>query len=336
MVLTLNNAIVPVLEYGNKEIEKINHINIAYGVDINFLMPMGVSITSIVNHNKKTNFIFYVLTDNIAALPTDKIKLLGVENVLLKIYDVDKILSIKFGDVPVNMNITKSTWYRFLLADIVSKEDRVLYIDADIICQGDISNIYALEMDYKIVAAIKDRGDIAAEQKHALQMQNEYFNAGVMLIDLFNWREFNTTQKSMEYLKNNFKLRFLDQDVLNKVLDGKINYISDVYNFFYWPEKAKKIKLPNNVVFIHFTAEKPWWIWVEHKAMPIFMNYKNLSPWKNDPLPLPNNYKQCKSMAKYCKKYKYTKSSIYWYMQYFLMKIKYKKQLICNKFKISS
>lgn len=163
MVLTLNNAIVPVLEYGNKEIEKINHINIAYGVDINFLMPMGVSITSIVNHNKKTNFIFYVLTDNIAALPTDKIKLLGVENVLLKIYDVDKILSIKFGDVPVNMNITKSTWYRFLLADIVSKEDRVLYIDADIICQGDISNIYALEMDYKIVAAIKDRGDIAAE-----------------------------------------------------------------------------------------------------------------------------------------------------------------------------
>ena len=229
----MNNAIVPVLEYGNKEIEKINHINIAYGVDINFLMPMGVSITSIVNHNKKTNFIFYVLTDNIAALPTDKIKLLGVENVLLKIYDVDKILSIKFGDVPVNMNITKSTWYRFLLADIVSKEDRVLYIDADIICQGDISNIYALEMDYKIVAAIKDRGDIAAEQKHALQMQNEYFNAGVMLIDLFNWREFNTTQKSMEYLKNNFKLRFLDQDVLNKVLDGKINYISDVYNFFY-------------------------------------------------------------------------------------------------------
>lgn len=89
-------------------------------------------------------------------------------------------------------------------------------------------------------------------------------------------------------------------------------------------------------MFIHFTAEKPWWIWVEHKAMPIFMNYKNLSPWKNDPLPLPNNYKQCKSMAKYCKKYKYTKSSIYWYMQYFLMKIKYKKQLICNKFKISS
>lgn len=229
----MNNAIVPVLEYGNKEIEKLKHINIAYGVDINFLMPMGVSITSVVNHNKKTNFIFYVLTDNIAALPTDKIKLLGGENVLIKIYDVDKILSIKFGDVPVNMNITKSTWYRFLLADIVSKEDRVLYIDADIICQGDISNIYALEMDHKIVAAIKDRGDVAAEQKHALQMQNEYFNAGVMLIDLFNWREFNTTQKSMEYLKNNFKLRFLDQDVLNKVLDGKINYISDVYNFFY-------------------------------------------------------------------------------------------------------
>lgn len=58
MVLTLNNAIVPVLEYGNKEIEKINHINIAYGVDINFLMPMGVSITSIVNHNKKQILYF--------------------------------------------------------------------------------------------------------------------------------------------------------------------------------------------------------------------------------------------------------------------------------------
>lgn len=54
----MNNAIVPVLEYGNKEIEKINHINIAYGVDINFLMPMGVSITSIVNHNKKQILYF--------------------------------------------------------------------------------------------------------------------------------------------------------------------------------------------------------------------------------------------------------------------------------------
>lgn len=68
---------LPVLEYGNKNIEKLKHINVAYGVDINFIMPMGVSITSVVNHNKKTNFIFYVLTDNIVALSTDKIKLLG-------------------------------------------------------------------------------------------------------------------------------------------------------------------------------------------------------------------------------------------------------------------
>lgn len=320
----MNNYIKPILKYGNQEIENSEHINIAYGVDVNFMMPMGVSITSILKHNLEEKFVFYILTDNIEDIPKDKIKLLGGENALLKLYDVDEILSNKFKNVPISMNITKATWYRFLLADVLYGEDKVLYIDADIICQNSIKPLYLIDMLDNIVATVKDRGDIAAEQKQFLQIENDYFNAGVMLIDLLKWRENNIIQKSMDYFSTGKKLRFLDQDVLNKVLDGKVTYIKEKYNFFYWPEKASKMKLPDDVVLVHFTAEKPWWIWIEHKAMPLYLDYKKLSPWKNDALPLPNNYKQCKSMSKYCRKHKCIKDAVYWYMRYCIEKLKYK------------
>ena len=42
-----------------------NVFHIAYGIDANFVRPMGVAMTSIVENNQESEFVFHVLTDGL-------------------------------------------------------------------------------------------------------------------------------------------------------------------------------------------------------------------------------------------------------------------------------
>lgn len=79
-------------------------------------------------------------------------------------------------------------YYRLLSPLILPKElDRVLYLDPDILIINSLRPLWELNLDMKVFAAASHTGltEIANDINHVrLNTEHEYFNSGVMLIDL--------------------------------------------------------------------------------------------------------------------------------------------------------
>ena len=94
-------------------------------------------------------------------------------------------------DVPVGCPVTKATYYRFLLSEILPKSASLaLYLDCDIIINGDISELITTDLSRHAIGAIPDAWadlDAPTRKKIGLPEGAHYVNAGVLIINLDLW-----------------------------------------------------------------------------------------------------------------------------------------------------
>lgn len=306
--------------------KKENHINkdalhIGYGIDNNYARCMGASIASICENNKEENFVFHVLASKLNSENINKIKQLAEDfSVIINIYHINENA---FKLLPTQEHLPVSTYYRFILPMLL-QVSKVLYIDADIICMGSINSLFTNDMGENIISAVPDIEPLASKRNTVLKLKNHiYFNAGVLLIDVEKWNDYDVVSKVMEALASDPKrFRYLDQDALNLILIGKIHYLDRKYNCLNTPDMMRQ-----GIVFLHFAAHpKPWNIaWPISKACndftkDIYAQYEQLTPWQ-DYLPvLPTNYKEMKNYAKCLLKQGDYLQGVQWYIRYFKTK----------------
>lgn len=296
--------------------------HIAFGIDKNFARGMGILIDAIHLHNKEDKIVFHVFTDGIAQSDLDKLKeLTQYQNIMIKIYYID-ISAFKF--LPTTLAWSYATYYRFIMGKVLyGTVDKVLYIDADILCIGSLDGLKNIDMEENIVLAISEQGQFNV--KRLSLQQGKYFNAGVLYIDINKWNDAQIAEQAVELLqKNPEKYTYLDQDVLNILLDGKTRFIDRKWNYLYDMRKMDS-ELPNGIILIHFIGDKPWQQWSQHHFMvELYRKYAKESPWANVPLVEPSHYKDEKRMARsYAKRNMYMKA-LYWYSKYAVSKIKAK------------
>lgn len=116
-------------------------------------------------------------------------------------------------------------YYRLLSPLILPKElDRVLYLDPDILIINSLRPLWELNLDMKVFAAASHTGltEITNDINQVrLDTEHEYFNSGVMLIDLNAARKLVTSQDVFDCVcKREKDLILPDQDVFN-ILYGK-------------------------------------------------------------------------------------------------------------------
>lgn len=84
-------------------------------------------------------------------------------------------------------------YYRFSVANtLCGVADKVLYLDVDVICLGELHTLFALEMHDCIVGAVPDSftGIVPCRNRlHELGFNSilPYFNSGVLLINTKQW-----------------------------------------------------------------------------------------------------------------------------------------------------
>jgi len=300
-------------------------IHIAFGIDANFARGMGVCITSIILNNLDKNIAFHVFTDQINQADIEKLKeLTQYKNVKIKIYYID---SKVFKTLPTTMAWSQAIYYRFIMGKVLyGIVDKVLYLDADILCIGSLDALPQVEMKENIILAIADHpAGIEEKIKHLSIKNGKYFNSGVMYIDINKWNDEKIAEKSLDLLlKNPEMYQSFDQDVLNVLLDGKTYFISENWNYIYNLGYMNH-ELPKGINLIHFTGDKPWQRWTEHHFMvKVYEHYIKKSPWCDIPLSEPSHYKEKRRMAKsYAKRGKYIKAFI-WYGKYLCARTKTK------------
>lgn len=236
----------------------------AFGVDANYVKYAGVVMTSIVLRHIGRPVCFHLLCDG-APLPEDQARLDDFtrlyKNTRIFIYDAGETLaklpSIK-GAFPERLN--KTVFLRILLPMLVPHElTRIIYADADTLCVGDVDALWRMDLGGHPLAAVSEDDEEKSAQRLQLA-QGRYLNAGFMVIDLEKWRELRLTEKVLEtWQKHGRQFPLLEQDALNKVLDGDFCALSRQQISLMDAFNPLMIKTGPENIFWHFLNEgKPW------------------------------------------------------------------------------
>lgn len=267
-----------------------NQINILLCIDLRFTLPLAVLINSILKNpgteaesqydtSQEFNFFIYSKSDELPQIEhyinVHLIPVISISGVLARFrFHYHAIENCRFykefifksGQMLRNVKsyLTEASLYRILaINDLAGTIDKVLYLDADIICNGSLHELYNTDLSYSYVAAVPE------SQKFTECFMNDnpswdhsyYFNSGVMLINLFRWHQDNITEQLINYMINSETLDLPDQDALNFVLPDKmIVYLPKKYNALVIVDPELKSLLPYNLVVIHFAnyKKKPW------------------------------------------------------------------------------
>lgn len=173
------------------------------------------------------------------------------------------------GVVFPHRNHVNSVGYVWLFAATALAEfyDRILYLDADILFNGeDFSKLFDIELlPGHAIAAVRDRFQQASRQRLSpeakkLQMAYfPYFNAGVVLVDAKAWLQQQMLDRVLQTIRDYAHgFTYTDQSALNLTLRGAWTELSWTWNWIYAPNVVRYLATVDPV-FVHFAGStKPW------------------------------------------------------------------------------
>lgn len=208
-------------------------MNILYCTDENYAWLAGISIISLMENNRQCQINVYIIADKIS--DDSKNKLRGLQNnynnlnVNIKdLPNLNELLGIKLNSGPY---WSLSTYSRLFVGSILQDEiDKVIYLDCDIMVNGDLTSMWNTNMEGFWVGGCQD---CVSNLKWAagLNTNDIYINAGVLYMNLQKMREDDVENKCIEYIKNrNGKIYFNDQTLINDLMHKNIKIFPAKYN----------------------------------------------------------------------------------------------------------
>jgi lipopolysaccharide biosynthesis glycosyltransferase len=307
----------------NESYRKLDHtkgFHVGFGINAAFARPMGIAITSLILNNPHTSFTFHIFACSIEDIDRSRLNELSLRhsNINIIIYDVnEKAINM----LPTKRSYPLATYFRIMMPIVLSELTCILYLDGDIICLRDINDLVNLDIDKYLAAVVLDVKSVGNMKVKELNMKyGNYFNAGIMMINIKQWNAENISERAMNILaEHGGRYSLLDQDVLNLLLEQKIKLLPDRFNHIYGKIEQKKI--PADTVILHCAnVPKPWKVFCRTGAQDYYLEYENLSPWKGIPLEPPIRYKDAKYYSQKLAGQRHFAKALYWFLQYVKMK----------------
>lgn len=299
-------------------------MQLVFSTDDNYIMPTGILIYSIEKNNPTSTINYNVIGSHLSTKSKNMLQACLINKTsTITFYEINEDL-LKKCPIRLKDHVTLPAYYRILFQSIFPNSiQKILYIDGDTLCLSNIEELWNTNIDNYSAGVIIDvySSDIRRINRLDLQQNTEYFNTGLMLINLSYWRENDIQNKTLKFI-NDFPEKCIahDQDALNKTLENTVLYLHPKYNlqldFWLPPEKLFIKKEHYNKIkesclkpcILHFTGnEKPWHIECIYPLKDLWTHYKNQTQWKK--LKKVHKYKG-KRLLKY-------------YLRLFLEKIKF-------------
>lgn len=269
--------------------------HICCSTDDNYAQHCAVMLCSLFEKNAEAQFEIHLLIVELSEENTAKINnLVESYSSKLTIHQLNSQLLEKCL-LRTDRTIPISAFSRLLIGSILDENiDYTLYLDVDIIIADNITPLFKLNIEEFPVAAIKDRA-IPKEDfrmRHSFPHNWDYFNSGVMLINLKYWRHFDVESDFFSIIKEEEFLEQNDQDVLNIAFKGKWFSLSLVWNRFstvayddsFFLNHDERAYFEKNPKIIHFAGGyglKPWnkVYFVEYRSL--YYHYLKKTEWRN-------------------------------------------------------
>lgn len=266
-------------------------IHILCAADNNYGPYAGILMQSAMRSTKKSSIHFHLLSDGIRADDVGRCKAVANKyNNKLTVYEISDKLSRLPENLKFANHISRSSYSRIFFSDFLDPEIvKIVYLDCDVICQRDLSELWALFDHVSLIGAVRDPWlDNLKELKLSLDIDPtlNYFNAGVLMINVVKWKEIKAEQLLFNFIVANRHVKNADQDAINAVFSSEITPLPEVWNtMINLPDASSEKQAHSKAGILHYVGGfKPWHVGYSimnfRKSRP-FMSAKRQSPWKN-------------------------------------------------------
>ncbi|NWF61052.1 MAG: glycosyltransferase family 8 protein [Fischerella sp.] len=272
-------------------------ISIASGADDKFAMGLAITLYSaLANLETNRTIDIYIIDGGISKENKQKlIQVLSNNKLNVNIKWLKPDLGLLNG-VKVSGAFSIATYFRLLLPELLPKQvEKVIYLDSDLLVQGNLEKLWEKELDDFPALAVQDylfpwvsNGLQDTYQELGLASDTPYCNAGVMLMNLKQWRAEALANKVLEYShKYHDTVYVADQDGINALIADRWKLLDPKWNVQIFGVDSSAIKLPykpteliRDGFILHFTTKiKPWHPTYRRAGGERFAYYLKKSNW---------------------------------------------------------
>ena len=242
-----------------------NIIPIFFAVDDGYIPFLAVTLKSMLsNASNNYNYDIKVLYTSISDENKTKILKLEADNAKIEFVDLNYYIEELQSKLYTRDYYTKTTYYRLLIPNLYPQYDKVVYLDSDLTILGDVSELYNIDIESNLVGAVPD-GSVRkikefseyVERVVGMNDYKNYFNAGVLVMNLKEMRNFEFQSKFL-YLLENMKFSVAqDQDYLNRICKGRTKILDSGWDVM--PLPTENPLHEKDIKIIHYNLiYKPW------------------------------------------------------------------------------
>lgn len=242
-----------------------SEIPIFFTVDDKYMPFLAVTLESIVdNISSENNYKIIVLYNTkIGEENKEKINKYKRENFEIEFVSLEESIEKISDKLYTRDYYSKSTYYRLLIPELYPQYAKAIYLDSDIVLLSDIANLYNIDLGTNLIGATPDEAvqNVKAFQEYVEKVigvndYNNYFNAGVLLMNLEELRKYRFQDKFLQLLETVKYTVAQDQDYLNRICKGRVKIIDGSWDKM--PIGGTRLT-EEELNLIHYNlVSKPW------------------------------------------------------------------------------
>lgn len=239
-------------------------MNIAFCINRLALQGFGVTLSSLVqNCSEPARLHLWIIGAGLTQADKAAMgSLLEAESFAGRTSFVDFEPTEQFQAFP-SLHGDWTAYGRLLLADLV-QEEQVLYLDADLVVEADVLVVEHFDLGQHILAAVGGGRVKYTLGRHfytnqvGLPPDMEYFNSGVLLLNLRLWRQDKIKEKCLVLAQQyGSALPSHDQSLLNLICAGNFAKLPPSFNCE-WEAVRSRPETADRMILHYIGSPKPW------------------------------------------------------------------------------
>jgi lipopolysaccharide biosynthesis glycosyltransferase len=272
-------------------------ISVIAGADDRFAIGLAVTLFSaLANLDPGSAIDFYIIDGGISDRNKQKLQqVLTRDSVSVRLRwlqpNLEALQTLQISD-----RWGLAAFFRLLAPELLPPElDRVIYLDSDLVIEGNLQELWEKELGNSPALAVQDYWIPYVSmpcalpetyQQLRLAADAAFFNSGMIVLNLKQWREHNLAQKALDYAD---RFHAFDQEAINAAMAGEWKRLDWSWNVQVCGVVRPAMKLPDQpermvqkAAIIHFNSpDKPWQPLYKLHGGERFACYLKQSNWFN-------------------------------------------------------
>jgi lipopolysaccharide biosynthesis glycosyltransferase len=296
--------------------ENLEPVVVVSAADDNYALPLAVTIRSAIDQAPINRpLIVNILDGGLSEGTKDRLQK-SWDSPLVTVNWLQPPIE-KIADLKTENHLNLVTYLRLFMPSLLPELDKVIFLDADLLIQRDLWKLWCSPLGDAPIMAVNDYYTPYLNTRHTigrpsicernpekcypipnyrelgLKSTAGYFNAGVMLVNLKQWREMDVFSQAVRLVRENWEhVRYCDQYALNVLFSEKWEPLDPRWNqnsnLWAWNSKTDGAfdpklfrQLRNDPWIIHFTwTRKPWHYGCVHPATRKFFAVVDRTDWR--------------------------------------------------------